>query len=65
MSRIEVWFLGKPEELSDYSALGFELRNPTTGGFGRQFQARVFVDSASQVAPLAELLFNVSYHLAR
>ena len=65
MSRIEVWFLGMPEELSDYSELGFELRSPTTGGFGRQFQARVFLDGASQVEPLADLLVNVSYQLSR
>ena len=65
MNRIEVWFLGEPEELSDYSASGVELRSPTTGGFGRQFQARMFLDNTQQVNEVANLLVDVSYRLSR
>ena len=61
MSRIEVWCLGDPIELQESTRLNVEPRNPSSGGFGTQFEARFFVDSISDIDSACELLFTVSY----
>ena len=59
--RIEVWCLGDEDDLSRYSSLAVEVRSPTTGGFGQDFKARVFIDSESDIGVLSQLLCDVSY----
>ena len=61
MSRIEVWCLGDPEALAKESRLTVKERSPTSGGFGREFRARFFVDELSDVVSAAEALVSVSY----
>jgi len=55
--------LGETEELIAASDLNIEPRTPSTGGFGKNFKARVFVDDMSEVALIAELLVSVSYSM--
>ena len=61
MSRIEVWCLGEISALADGSSLTFYPRKPTAGGFGRDFEARFFVDYSSQLDDAAQILYDVSY----
>lgn len=61
MFRIEVWCLGDPTELQRYTTLNIEPRKPTTGGFGKLFQARFFIDHLSEIDSACELLYQVSY----
>jgi len=64
MSRIEVWCLGEPDTLVKYSRLHIKPRTATHGGFGRDFQARLFVNDQSEIDSVAELLHVVSYRLS-
>ncbi len=60
-SRIEVWCRGEFEVLAARSPLTFHPRKPTSGGFGREFEARFFVDDAAQLPAAIQILYDVSY----
>lgn len=64
MYRIEVWCMGDPAQLQLHTRLNVQTRQPTTGGFGERFQARVFVDSNDYIEEIAEMLFRVSFPLS-
>ncbi len=59
--RIEVWCLGELDDLAIYPNIEVEPRNPSTGGFSRDFQARFFLDDQSLLDVAADILFRVSY----
>jgi len=59
--RIEVWFLGEVDDESKYPNISIQARMPTSGGFGRDFGARFFLDSPRAVPEAARLLLNVSH----
>lgn len=63
MNRIEVWCKGDPNELRRVSRLPFQERTATTGGFGAQFESRVFLDSLDEVGPATTAVFEVAYRV--
>lgn len=64
MSRIEVWCLGNPTTLQNNTHLKVEPRQPTTAGWGKDFQARFFIDSPSDVESASKVLYTISYPLS-
>ena len=60
MSRLEVWCLGDPSELQRNTPLHIFPRQRTTGGFGREFQCRFFLDSRSDVEAACQLLRSLT-----
>jgi hypothetical protein len=60
-NRIEVWFLGEVDDESKYPHLDIQARTPTSGGFGRDFGARFFLDSLDRIPEAGKLLLNVSH----
>ena len=60
--RLEIWFLGEAESLDAYPSLNIRQRTPTSGGFGKDFKSRFYLDDTSQLEEAVDLLFNVSYH---
>lgn len=65
MHRIEIWCMGEPDELQSYTQLQVHKRQPTTGGFGKKYQARVFLDSPEYIEEVANMLFKVSFPLGK
>lgn len=61
LSRVEVWCLGNPADLKKHSKLDIEERQPTTGGFGKLYQARFFIDAHSQIENAVQTLYRVSF----
>lgn len=61
LHRIEIWCIGDPEKLQSHTKLAVQKRQPTTGGFGDRYQARVFVDSERYLDEIAEMLVQVSF----
>jgi hypothetical protein len=61
LSRVEVWFLGDTSTLQKSNGLQVEERQPTTGGFGKQYQARFFIDAPSQIDEAVKILYEISY----
>lgn len=64
MKRCEIWCLGLPADLRANARLHIEPRQPSSGGFGKHFEARFFVNSESDVRAAVELLLKVSYELS-
>jgi hypothetical protein len=60
-AKIEIWCLGNPDELMEKSTFSIIKRVPTSGGFGRDFQARFFIESSYEIEAVAQLLYSVSY----
>lgn len=58
--KLEVWFSGKVPNSEDYPHLPIRPRTPSTGGFGRDFQARFYLESPSQLHDAVALLYQVS-----
>jgi hypothetical protein len=65
LRRIEVWCLGEFSDLQDKTNLKIEPRKPTTGGFGRSFQCRFFINQFSDIATACDVLYSVSYQLSK
>ena len=61
LSRVEVWCLGDPATLQEDGNLTVRPRQQTTGGFGKAFQARFFLNNPSQINSACELLHRVSF----
>jgi hypothetical protein len=53
--------MGDPEKLQSHTKLVVQKRQPTTGGFGDRYQARVFVDSARYLDEIANMLLLVAF----
>ena len=64
LHRIEIWCMGDPEELQSRTKLVVQKRQPTTGGFGKLYQARVFVDSINYLDEIADMLLHISFPLS-
>lgn len=60
-SRLEIWFLGEVEDAKQYPSLDIRMRTPTTGGFGKYFKARFYLDNSDQLQDAVNLLYRVSY----
>lgn len=59
--RLEIWFLGEVESPDRYPSLEIRRRSPTSGGFGRAFTARFYLDDLAQMKDAVDLLYEVSY----
>ena len=60
MSRTEVWCLGELSNLVSFTPMPVNPRTATSGGFGKQYQARFFIDELSQIDGAVEVLYQES-----